>query len=139
MASSYKYNFFLSYSHENKNEVMKMLDHLTIENLSVWKDTEEMRQGNIDEHMMNGIRSSEIFVACISIKYKDSKNSMKEFNYAVAIKKEIVYVLCEKIKGEEERMDKLGVIGFHIAKKHFYKSENVEPIIKAIKDLLMVS
>ncbi len=60
----YKFNFFLSYAHENKEEVMKMLDHLT-----VWKVTDEMKQEIIDEHMMNGIRNSCVFVDCISTKY----------------------------------------------------------------------
>jgi hypothetical protein len=134
-----KFNFFLSYAHENKEEVMEMLDHLTQSGLTVWKDTEEMKQGSIDEHMMNGIRNSRVFVACISTKYKDSENCMKEFNYAIAIKKDIIYVLFEKIKGEEERMDQLGVIGFHFARKHFYKPHNFDQIIKAIKDLDNVS
>ncbi len=109
------------------------------DNLTVWQDTKEMKQGSIDEHMMNGIRNSRVFVACISTKYKDSENCMKEFNYAIAIKKDIIYVLFEKIKGEEERMEKLGVIGFHFARKHFYKPDNADEIIKAIKGLLIVS
>jgi hypothetical protein len=137
--ANYKFNFFLSYAHENKEEVMKMLDHLTQADLTVWKDTDEMKQGSIDENMMNGNRNSRVFVACISTKYKDSENCMKEFNYAIAIKKDIIYVLFEKIKGEEERMDQLGVIGFHFARKHFYKPDNFDQIIKAIKDLLIVS
>ena len=134
-----KFNFFLSYAHENKEEVMKFLDHLTKAGLTVWKDTDEMKQGSIDEHMMNGIRNSRVFVACISTKYRDSENCMKEFNYAIANKIDIVYVLFEKIKGEKERMDQLGVIGFHFARKHFYKPDNFDQIIKAIKDLLTVS
>jgi hypothetical protein len=137
--ANYKFNFFLSYAHENKEEVMKMLDPLTKACLTVWKDTDEMKQGSIDEHMMNGIRNSRVFVACISTKYKDSENCMKEFNYAIAIKKDIIYVLFEKIKGEKERMEKLGVIGFHFARKHFYKPDNADEIIKAIKGLLIVS
>ena len=139
MANKYKFNFFLSYAHENKNEVMKMLNHLTLANLTAWTDKDEMKQGSIDEHMMNGINNSQVFVACVSTKYKDSENCKKEFNYALARKKDIVYVLCEKIKGEEERMDKLGVIGFHMARHHFHKPENVDEIIIAIQDLLNVS
>ena len=137
--ANYKFNFFLSYAHENKEEVVKLLDHLTQAGLTVWQDTKEMKQGSIDEHMMNGIRNSRVFVACISTKYKDSENCMKEFNYAIANKKDIVFVLFEKIKGEKERMDQLGVIGFHMARKHFYKPENVGQVKKAIQDLLIVS
>jgi hypothetical protein len=134
-----KFNFFLSYAHENKEEVMEMLDHLTQSGLTVWKDTEEMKHGSIDEHMMNGIRNSRVFVACISTKYRDSENCKSEIYHAKAIKKDIVYVLFEKIKGEEERMDQLDWIGFHIARKHFYKPDNFDQIIKAIQDLLIVS
>ena len=139
MPNKFKFNFFLSYAHENKDEVMKMLNHLTQANLTAWKDTEEMKQGSIDEHMMNGIINSQVFVACISTKYKDSKNCMKEFNYALARGKDIVYVLCEKIIGEEERMKMLGILGFHSARQHFYKPENVDQIIKVIQELLNVS
>jgi hypothetical protein len=137
--ANYKFNSFLSYAHENKEEVMKMLDNLAQAGLTVWKDTEEMKQGSIDEHMMNGIRNSQVFVACISTKYRDSENCMKEFNYAIANKLDIVYVLFEKIKGEKERMDQLGVIGFNMARKHFYKPDNFDQIIRAINDLLIVS
>ncbi len=137
--ANYKFNFFLSYAHENKEEVMEMLDHLTQSGLTVWKDTEEMKHGSIDEHMMNGIRNSQVFVACVSTQYEGSENCMKEFNYAIANKNDIVFVLFEKIKGEKERMDQLGVIGFHMARKHFYKPENVGQIKKAIQDLLIVS
>jgi hypothetical protein len=134
-----KYYFFLSYAHENKDQVMKMLDNVILAGLTVWTDAEEMKQGSIDENMTNGIRNSQVFVACISTKYEESENCMKEFNYAIAIKKDIIYVLFEKIKGEKERMDQLGVIGFHMMRKHFYKPKNVTEIIKGIKDLLIVS
>jgi len=137
--ANYKFNFFLSYAHENKEGVMKMLSHLTQAGLTVWQDTEEMKQGSIDEHMMNGIRNSQVFVACVSTQYEGSENCMKEFNYAIANKNDIVFVLFEKIKGEKERMDQLGVIGFHMARKHFYKPENFGQIKKAIQDLLIVS
>ena len=139
MANKYKFNFFLSYAHENKNEVMKMLNHLTLANLTAWTDKDEMKQGSIDEHMMNGINNSQVFVACISTKYKDSENCKKEFNYAKASGKDIVYVFCEKIKGEKERVKKLGVVGYLSAREHFYKPENVIQIIEAIQDLLNVS
>jgi hypothetical protein len=133
------FSFFLSYAHENKDEVMKMLSHLTQAGLTGKKDTDEMKQGCIDEHTMNGIRNSQVFVACISTEYKDSENCMRQFNYAIAIKKDIIYVLFEKIKGEKERMDQLGEIGFHMTRKNFYKPDNVDDIIKAIKDMLFVS
>ena len=50
---------------------------------------------------------------------------MREFNYAIAI----VYVLCEKIKGKEEKIKMLGVLDFHSARQHFYKPENFDEII----------
>ena len=125
--------------YKNKDEVMKMLNYLTLANLTAWTDKDEMKQGSIDEHMMNGINNSQVFVACISTKYKDSENCMSEINYAKASGKDIVYVVCDKIKGEKERMEKLGVIGFHMARHHFYKPSNVIQIIEAIQDLLNVS
>jgi hypothetical protein len=136
--ANYKYNIFLSYPHENKDDVMKMASHLTQAGLTAWKDTEEMQQGNIDEHMMNGILNSQVFLACISTKYKDSPNCMKEFNYAIETKKAIVYIFFDKIK-RDERINKLGIIGFHMARQYYYKPDNVDQIIKKIKDLLIVS
>ena len=47
-ANKYKFNFFLSYAHENKDEVMKMLNYLTLANLTAWTDKDEMKQGSID-------------------------------------------------------------------------------------------
>ncbi len=59
-----------------------------------------------------------LFIA-FQLNIRDSENCNSEINYAKSIKKDIIYVLYEKIKGEEERMEKLGVIGFHIARKSF--------------------
>jgi hypothetical protein len=138
--ANYKYNIFLSYAHENKTEVMNMLIHLTKAGLTVWKDTEEMHQRNIDEHMMNGIRNSHVFVACISTNYKNSLNCTREFNYGIAIKKDIISVLFEEIgKDCKGIIDRLGFIGFHLARKNFYKPDDIDQIIKSIKDLLIVS
>ena len=78
--------------YKNKDEVMKMLNYLTLANFTAWTDKDEMKQGSIDENMMNGIKNSQVFVACISTKYKDSENCMSEINYAKASGKDIVYV-----------------------------------------------
>jgi len=137
--ANYKFDVFPSYTHENKHEVVKIINHLTQADLTVWKDTEEIKGGSLDEHMMSGISNSQVFVACISTQYNDNENCMKEFNYAIAIKKDIIYILCEKIRGVEERMNKLGILGFHVARQNFYKPDNVDEIIKAIKYVLEVS
>ena len=88
--------------------------------------------GNINDSMQKGIDDSQSFICCASTNYCKSENSIKEFNYAIAIRKPILYVLVEKIKGEDQRMEKLKQISFHMAGKIFYKHTDIKIILKAL-------
>jgi hypothetical protein len=143
MASKYKADCFISYSHHNRNEVMKLKNHLIQAGFTIWNDIEvfRMTEVNYDEQIIvNGIRHSQVFVACISINYINSKKCLEEFNLAARISmKDIVYVFFENIKGELEKMDLLGIRGLHFARKNFLKSDDISRIISTIKDLTTVS
>ena len=132
--SKCKFNIFFSYSHKNKPEVDKLFEFLRNKNYIMWIDTEQMVYGNIEAVMMKGIEDSEYFLCCLSTSYSQGKNTLFEYNYAVAKGKRIIYVTFENFKGDEERKEKFKPID--MGRNIFYKygkEDCYENIIKALK------
>ena len=132
--SKCQFNIFFSYSHKNKPEVDKLFEFLRNKNYIMWIDTEQMVYGNIETVMMKGIEDSEYFLCCLSTSYSQGKNTLFEYNYAVAKGKRIIYVTFENFKGDEERKEKFKPID--MGRNIFYKygkEDCYENIIKALK------
>ena len=132
--SQSKFHIFVSYSHKNKPDVDKLSEFLKNEKYSLWVDTEQMIYGNIETLMMNGIDDSEYFLCCLSTSYSQGKNTLFEYNYAVAQGKRIIYVTFENFKGVEERKEKFKPID--LGRNIFYKygkEDFYENILKALK------
>ena len=132
--SKCQFNIFFSYSHKNKPEVDKLFEFLRNKNYIMWIDTEQMVYGNIEAVMMKGIEDSEYFLCCLSTSYSQGKNTLFEYNYAVAKGKRIIYVTFENFKGDEERKEKFKPID--MGRNIFYKygkEDCYENIIKALK------
>ena len=81
----------LSYSWANKVTVLKIREGLTQRNLKVWFDDENM-SGSIYKKMAEGVRTSSVFVPCLSADYSHSTNCLNEIGFAVKEKKIIVPV-----------------------------------------------
>ena len=131
------FHLFVSYCGENKNEVYKLFNQLEIEGFKLWIDKNEMTHGNVDQLMQKGIDDSELFMCCASSAYCRSDNCMAEFNYAIGMKKKVIYVLFEKFEGDEDRMKKLHKIAFRLSRQKYYKNENIDGIVWAIKNLVI--
>ena len=132
--SKCQFNIFFSYSHKNKPEVDKLFEFLRNKNYIMWIDTEQMVYGNIEAVMMKGIEDSEYFLCCLSTSYSQGKNTLFEYNYAVAKGKRIIYVTFENFKGDEERKEKFKPID--MGRNIFYKygkEDCYENILKALK------
>ena len=132
--SKCQFKIFFSYSHKNKPEVDKLFEFLRNKNYIMWIDTEQMVYGNIETVMMKGIEDSEYFLCCLSTSYSQGKNTLFEYNYAVAKGKRIIYVTFENFKGDEERKEKFKPID--MGRNIFYKygkEDCYENIIKALK------
>ena len=138
MASAFKFDLFISYSHENKEKVLELFRKLKQQGFHSWIDTEQMINGDINWMMKKGIDESELFLCCATTSYCKSENCLKEIEYAYFSKKKIVYVLFEKFNGEEDRKKKLDIISWYFRNQKYYKNDNVEDLVKTIETLRQV-
>ena len=132
----FQFNLFFSYCGENKNEVYKLYEELKEKGFKIWIDKEEMKSGNVNKLMKKGIDESDVFLCCATTSYCKSDNCMLEWNYAVDIRKKFIYIIFEKFKDKQERIEKLDEISFHLAGQKYFKHEDVEGIVTAIQDLV---
>lgn len=135
----FQFDFFVSYSSADKIEVYNLCDLLKRRGFKIWIDKEQMILGNTDELMQQGIDQSQLFLCCATSSYCKSEFCMLEFKYAANIKKKIVYILFERFNGNEDRMEKLHKIAFRFAGEKYYKHEDIDGIVGALKNLVLKS
>ena len=132
--SKFKFNTFVSYSRKNENEVDQLCKFLKNEKYILWIDKEQVIYGDLEKVMQKGIDDSEYFLCCFSTSYSQGKNTLYEYNYAVAQGKNIIFVTFENFKGDEERKEKFKPID--MGRNIFYKygkNDCFENILKALK------
>ena len=61
------------------------------------------------KELSESIRNSKIFLCCITKKYSESKNCIKEINYAATLDKKFIVLMWERLQ-----MDDLNEVGFII-------------------------
>ena len=138
MNSSFNFDLFVSYSWSNKTLVHELCSLLEKKGYKLWLDKNEMKHGNINHLMKKGIDESEIFVCCATTNYCKSENALKEFNYAIARKKLIIYIIFEIFNGEEDRLKKLDEISFEFARQMYYKHDDLDGIVRTVEELKRV-
>ena len=79
----------LSYCWENQPTVLKIRDELIARNVKVWLDKTNVTE-DIYDSMARGVRSSRVFVPCLSAAYSCSKNCLLEISFAIDERKKIV-------------------------------------------------
>ena len=96
--------------------------------------------------IMNGIRCSSVVLCCITKKYTESKNCVREITFADQISKPLEILMCEKLK-----VDEIGEIGFiitPIVRHNLYKIPQIftnwkgtefDTILKCVKKRLRPS
>ncbi|KAJ3114953.1 hypothetical protein HK098_007125 [Nowakowskiella sp. JEL0407] len=90
-----EYDVMISYCWKDKQSAKNLRDALKQLEISVWFDEDNM-SSYVDEAMAKGIKSSKIFIPCLSIGYDNSVNCMKEFKFAAAINKKLIAVRLEE-------------------------------------------
>ena len=121
MATQIKFDLFISYAHENQEKVLNLLKSLKQKGISPWIDKDQMRRGDIQQIMQQGIDQSKLFLCCATTDYCKSESCLRELRYADYIKKEIIWVLFENFKDSEDRKLKLKQIGWYISHQKYYK------------------
>lgn len=110
-------------------QVEKLHEKLTKEcGFSVWRDKTNLEKTeSLESELSSNIKSSKVFLFCLTRKYYLSKNCKKELRYAINIcnpSKPVVFLMLERLE-----LSELGDIGFILCDYVYiqcYKSQPFE-------------
>jgi hypothetical protein len=86
----------LSYNWETKDLVLKIKTDLESHGYTCWYDSDQMH-GSLSDRMSEAVVSSEIFIMCVTDKYRSSYNCTFEAKYAFKKKKPIIPLMIQKL------------------------------------------
>jgi TolB-like protein len=90
-------DIFISYSREDQQQVVKLVDHLRGEGLNVWMDETDIHGATIwTKEIVEAIRATELFILAISHHSTGSKNVVKELALASEREKIILPIYLEQ-------------------------------------------
>ena len=91
---------FISY--ERSQDLVKEIAKNLETNHKIWIDDNNMILGEtLHKNIQDGINSSEIVLAFVTMAYCESLNCQLEIQYATRIKKKIIYIVLEKLNVRE--------------------------------------
>jgi len=98
-----EFDVFCSYQWDRKSEIENLHANLVGEDLTIWRDTNELRSNNVGlfKQLGENIIRSKVFLCCLTVKYTKSQNCLRELNFAAKMAKPIVYLMIEKINPEQ--------------------------------------
>lgn len=94
----YKPYIFVSYSHDDKDTVEKLVNRLLEDGYCVWVDYENIRGRYFSDDIKNGIRECAVFLQCLSKSYITKPYCEKECKLADDENKGIVPVAIDDVK-----------------------------------------
>lgn len=104
---------FISYSHRNESEVLKIIEELKKRGYNVWYDDGIDPGTEWDEYIASHIENCAYFIAFISGEYLESENCKDELNYSRDLNKKRLLVYLENVKlpgGMAMRLNRLQAI-----------------------------
>ena len=88
---------FISYSRENQQEVIKLVDYLRAQGVAVWMDESDIHGATMwTKEIVEAIRASSVFILAISRHSTGSKNVVKELALASEREKIILPIYLEQ-------------------------------------------
>jgi hypothetical protein len=91
-----RYDCMLSYNWETKDLVLKIKNDLETLGYRCWYDSDQMH-GSLSDRMSEAVVSSEVFIMCVTDKYRSSYNCTFEAKYAFKKKKPIIPLMIENL------------------------------------------
>ena len=104
---------FISYSHRNESEVLKIIEELKKRGYNVWYDDGIDPGTEWDEYIASHIENCAYFIAFITGEYLESENCKDELNYSRDLNKKRLLVYLENVKlpgGMAMRLNRLQAI-----------------------------
>lgn len=146
----------LFFSHTWKTDTLGRNNHMRVTNFarelrerygwSVWIDEEQLRKGNIDAIMADGVDACDVFVACITKEYctkvhagltanlTNNDNCAKEWNCAIAGQKIMIPLVLEPLQRWPH-----GVVTLHLGRCMYVDacSDNVQNAVHNLNEMLL--
>ena len=121
-----QFDIFLSYNWDCKDLVKTLYEKLTTElNYKVWLDDQQLDSSHmLFEQLCEGIKNSKCILCCVTKKYTESDNCIREINFASVSRKPLIVLMLERLDISE-----IGSVGFIIApltRLNFYKEQNAD-------------
>ena len=104
---------------------------------SSWLDVDQVgAKRTLFEDIVDGIRNSNVVIACVSNEYAESENCMKEFRFSANLKKPILVCLFGSVKANPIwRSGELGIINCLNNKEINFQFENPDAFSDLIAEL----
>ena len=94
-----EFDVMLSYQWDHQASVKKMKEYLENQQLKVWMDLSEM-SGDINKAMAKAVEESKIVILCLSKKYENSHNCIKEYSLVDKKRKPFIAIKMETFEFE---------------------------------------
>ncbi|RDD38987.1 hypothetical protein TrispH2_008615 [Trichoplax sp. H2] len=123
-----KWDVFLSYSWNNKDEVKKIKSYLEQQKWKVWIDDNRVAGGqDLDSVLSNGIEACKVFVPCLNRSYANSDNCYSELSHAKDLKKFIIPIVLGDVDPKNGGLKgKNGDLNFKITGLTYIKIKDFE-------------
>ena len=105
------FDIFLSYNWESKDLIKSLYAKLTQElEYKVWIDDHQLDSRGLYEQLCEGIKNSKCVVCCVTKKYSQSENCIREINFASVSRKPLIIIMLDRLDVSD-----IGSVGFIIA------------------------
>ena len=147
MASNATIDFdvFISYQWDSDAHIASLLKNLSDKFIDARRDKENLKSNNdgLFKQLGEQIKRARVFLCCLTKKYTQSANCIRELNFAAKIGKPIIYLMIEKMNVQELETEVAFIMGNSVY-VHCYKHPgtwfdlDIEEICNNIKNQLDV-
>lgn len=147
MNNSKKFDVFLSYNWSSKSLASSLFQKLTQDfGLKIWMDDLELDNRMLYEQLCDGIINSKCFLCCITKKYTESDNCIKEINFACLNKTPLVIAMLEDLNISETKS--VGFIIAPLTRFNFYYEKDMsrlwsgnsfDSMVKSIQSIVSIN
>lgn len=132
------FDVFLSYNWDSKDLIKSLYAKLTKElKYKVWIDDHQLDSRMLYEQLCEGIKNSKCVVCCVTKKYTQSDNCIREINFASVSRKPLIIIMLDRLDVSD-----IGSVGFIVAsltRFNIYKNETGDKWSGEIFDSMLKS
>lgn len=124
MSSDENFDVFISYNWQVKDSVKRLYNKLKNEyKYKVWIDDAQLDSRPLFDQLAQAISKSKVIVCCITKKYTESVNCIREITFASETKKPLVVLMFERLMVND--MGSVGFIVSPLTRFNCYSDKNI--------------